>query len=363
MKRNLTIGAFILGCCVGVVLVGVLSSRKVAAGMPVHMPPHSVLLTIDEVNAENGVVYQATITTPDTQLVSPQLISRRDLMVMLARQGKIYMNICTGAHKKLFKTLRTFIESAVEPNDTIYMLLNGESWNLAVEAIPLETDDAYMCDKYNFKRISSVKHINRPLVQPNSYQTILFGAINYNSPKIKNLPGSRNSIAYLSELFPSKGLQPEIYSQERATEEAFRSISGRHADNMLVSTHGEIRAQADNTRAYEVLFDNAIGVSAPTIAKMDLSHIQTIFFTACHSANYSSDDAECLRTALKAAGANSLIFHIWPTYDRAAEIFMKTFYTAWLNGQSQHEAFLTAKYTVRAQMDEPQYWAGFVMLD
>lgn len=363
MKKDLIKIVIVFVCCMCVVSIGIWSSHTVAANMPIQLPPHSVLLTIDEVNGENGVVYQATITTRDTQVVSPLLISYRDMIVLLAREGKIYMNICTGAHKRLFKTLRTFIESAVEPNDTIYMLMNGGSWNLAVEAIPLETDDAYLCDRYQFKRISSVSQINRHPVHPSAYKTFLFGAIHYNNPKIKNLPGSMNSIAYLREFYPSKGYQPEIYSRERATADAFCSINGRYADNMLVSTHGAVRNQTDGSRAYEVLFDSAVGVSASTIAKMDLSRIQTIFFTACHSAYYSPDNAECLRTALKKAGANSLIFHIWRTNDHAAEIFMKTYYTAWLNGQTPHEAFLTAKYAVRTQMEEPQYWAGFVMLD
>lgn len=39
------------------------------------------------------------------------------------------------------------------------------------------------------------------------------------------------------------------------------------------------------------------------------------------------------------------------------------YYTAWLSGQTPHEAFLAAKSAVRQVMEEPLYWAGFIMLD
>lgn len=354
---------FLLQAVISFVVALYFSSCTTKIVPPVDLPPHSVLLQIDEVNTLQGDMYQATLTLSDTVLVSPPLIRSNDLRRILAREGKIYTNYCIGAHEKLFQTFRSFIELTVLPHDTIYLILNGLSWNLAVEAIPMASSDEHLCDKYYFRRISSVKQISQRLIRQNVFQTVLFGDMQYHNPKIKDLIGSKHAIAYLRELYSSKGFRPEIYSQDRATANAFLSLSGKQADNVLVSTHGIVREQPNGLPAYEVLFDNAVGVSAPTIAKMDLSHIQTIFFTACHSANYYSENEVCLRTALKEAGANSVIFHIWQTNDHAAEIFMKTYYTAWLDGQSPREAFLTAKYTVRDKMEEPQYWAGFIMLD
>lgn len=355
----------------GIVLTGFLLLNKDAESMPIQLSAHSVLLTIDEVSTGIEPMYQATIVSNDTQLVSPPLINSSDLNRLLAREGKIYINTYIGAHKQLFQTLREFIESNIEPHDTIYTLLNGLSWNLAIEAIPLDSDDVYLCDKYYFERISSVKQINNHPFPQNNFKSILFGDIKYNSPKIKNLPGSKHAIAYLRELYPANGLSAEIYAQEAATAEAFMAVSGRCLDNILVSTHGEMNTQTDGSKAYEILFDNAVGVPTYKIAKMDLSHIQTIFFTACHSACFSPYPDECLRTALKEAGANTVIMHIWRTSDNAAEVFMKSYYSAWLSGLTPREAFLQAQHTLRTyrddkgilQFEEPAYWAGFIMLD
>lgn len=368
MRRILLGSIIILAICI--VLAGFLSSRE-EEGMPIQLVPHSVLLTMDEVSSENGQMYQATIISNDTQWVSPPLINSRDLNKLLAREGKIYINAYIGAHKQLFQTLREFIESHVDPHDTIYTMLNGLSWNLAVEAIPMDTDDVYLCDKYYFKRISSVKQSNHHPKSQNTYQSVLFGDIKYNNPKIKNLPGSKHAIAYLRELYSANGLSAEIYAQEAATAEAFMAVSGRCLDNMLVSTHGEMNTQTDGSKAYEILFNNAVGVPTYKIAKMDLSHIQTIFFTACHSACFSPYPDECMRTALKEAGANTVIMHIWRTSDNAAEVFMKSYYSAWLSGLTPREAFLQAQHTLRTyrddkgilQFEEPAYWAGFIMLD
>ena len=371
MNKNLLGSIIILGTCIWALMTGFLSSRKIAEFKPIHLSAHSVLLTIEEVNTDKEPMYRATITSNDSQWVSSPLINSTDLSKLLAREGMIYTNTCIGAHKQLFETLRTFIESTITPHDTIYTLLNGLSWNLAIEAIPMDSEDEYLCDRYYIKRISSVKQINHHPISSNSYRSILFGDINYNSQKIMDLPGSKHAIAYLRKLYSDKEISAEFYSQDEATAEAFFAVSGRYLDNILVSTHGSLYEQTDGSKTYKVLFDNAIGVPTYQIAKMDLSHIQTIFFTACHSGRFSAHSNECLRKALKDAGANSLILHIWRTNDKAAELFINTFYSAWLSGQTPHEAFHTAQNTVRTYRDhkgillfeEPVYWAGFIMLD
>ena len=353
-----------VGCCASVILTGFLSSRRHNVGVQEYLPQHSVLLQIDEIGDNNGGhFYQASLTTADTQIISQPLINKRDLSELVNWEGKIYTNHCNIAHKHLFHALRELIAAHVMAHDTIYAILNGDFWNLAIEAIPLANDSGYLCDQYYFRRISSAKQINHHPIRPDKHEAILFGDMSYNSPNIKNLLGSKHAIAYLRELFPTFGLQPEIYAQDTATAQAFLNLSGRHADVVLVSTHGDVRTQADNSFAYEVLFNNADGVPTYKIAKMDLSQIQTIFFTACHSGCYVSHSNECLRTALKAAHANSIIFHIWRTYDSAAEIFMNTYYASWLAGMTPDKAFITAKDAVRAKMEEPTYWAGWVMLD
>lgn len=56
-----------------------------------------------------------------------------------------------------------FIDSTLQPYDTIYALLNGLSWNLAIEAIPMDPEYEYLCDNYF---ISALVQSNRLIIAP-----------------------------------------------------------------------------------------------------------------------------------------------------------------------------------------------------
>jgi len=350
---------------VGVIGVGCQHHSRQSPTAHVELPEHAALLTVYDTIVQGQSMYYASVLTTDSQRYCSPLITRQEWQKLLFRPSRIYTIHNIGAHKQLFDQLRELLRTNVPENDTVYTLLMGEAANLAVEAIPIN-EERYLCDVYCFKRISSVNLIARHTsdLTPTCFQNVaLFGDIDYKNPQFKNLRGSRNAIAYLRELFGEQSLSPDIYAQEMATKEAFKDLSGKGMDNILISTHGEVRMQENESDAYELLFDESRGVPTYEIAKMDLSGILTLLTTACHSGRYMEQEERCLRTVLKKAGANTIISHIWQTNDRAAEIFMKTYYTVWLSGQSPREAFRSAQNAIRAKMEEPDYWAGFVMLD
>ena len=67
-------GGIILKTCICAVMTVLLSSHKIAEIRPIHLPPHSVMLTIEEVKIEKEPIYRASITSNDTQWVSLPLI-------------------------------------------------------------------------------------------------------------------------------------------------------------------------------------------------------------------------------------------------------------------------------------------------
>jgi CHAT domain-containing protein len=55
---------------------------------------------------------------------------------------------------------------------------------------------------------------------------------------------------------------------------------------------------------------------------------------------------------------------LWKVSDQATQLLMTEFYNNWIGKhQSKREAFRNAQNTVRTQYEEPEYWAGFIMLD
>ncbi len=343
---------------------GVREERSVTP-VSFNLSPHEALLITYDTTVGTEHRYYARIYYSDGVSQQVPLISQRALSILQQREGNIYYLPAIGERKQLFDNIRELFHTTLHNGDTVYMLLNGDISNLAIEAIPSDSDDIYLCDRYTMNRISSLQKFyhRKQSVTTERHQAILFGDMTYNDPKLKNLEGSKKAIAYNRDLFANYQLDPAYYTLSDATTEAFFSISGRQADNILISTHGETRRQADLSSVYELIFHDSYGIPVTEIARMDFSNIRTILVTACHSGRYDSREELCLQSAFKRAGANSIIMHLWRTNDKAAELFMKAYYTAWLSGQTPHEAFLAAKSAVRQVMEEPLYWAGFIMLD
>jgi CHAT domain-containing protein len=99
---------------------------------------------------------------------------------------------------------------------------------------------------------------------------------------------------------------------------------------------------------------------------MDLRGADLVVLSACETAkgDITSEGVFGLQRAFKMAGAQTIIMSLWSVDDQATQILMTEFYNNWIGKhQSKREAFRNAQNTVRSQYEEPEYWAGFVMLD
>jgi CHAT domain-containing protein len=107
-------------------------------------------------------------------------------------------------------------------------------------------------------------------------------------------------------------------------------------------------------------------LTAREISMMDFSLCDLVVLSACETGvgEYSTDGTFGLQRAFKQAGVQSIIMTLWPVNDSAAQLMMTEFYNNWIGKhQSKREAFRNAQNTVRTQYEEPEYWAGFIILD
>ena len=332
----------------------------------IQLSPHNALLIVYDTIVDNERYYYGHITTADTSCRAP-IITQGELAWLLKYNGRIYSYEEIGKHRALWDNITNLFRSALQEGDTVYTLLRGDFANIAIEAVPLDdSDSTYLFDVYHIHRISSLDYFSKDKKLPTTAvpTAVLFGDIAYNNNnRLKDLRGSQRAIAYLKEFFPSQNIHPTFYCQSDATTDAFRSLSGQTIDNILLSTHGDIVRAEDGIPRYSLAFYDAKWVDARQIAKMDLSGIQTILITACRSGQYKDQPELCLQTMFKGAHANTIIMHIWDTNDSMAERFIQTYYTEWLSGKTPHEAFMATKTAIRRYIQEPYYWARFIMLD
>lgn len=108
-------------------------------------------------------------------------------------------------------------------------------------------------------------------------------------------------------------------------------------------------------------------LTAYEISNLNLSNTDLVVLSACETGLGDIEGSEGvygLQRAFRMAGVEYIIMSLWEVPDDETSEFMKLFYKTWLSGdQGIYEAFTHTKRIIAAKYrDEPQKWAGFVLV-
>ena len=231
-----------------------------------------------------------------------------------------------------------------------------------------------------------------------------------NRGSVLYLPGTKQEAESIHSLLNSNNITSTLYTASKANEESFKSLSGKHRNILHIGTHGfywedstarkqayfsqriQLQMLGDNqlqkpsidplTRCGLLFAGSNIALSghsndlpegvqdgiltAKEISLMDLRDADLVVLSACETAkgDITSEGIFGLQRAFKMAGVQTIIMSLWQVNDQATQMLMTEFYTNWISkNQSKREAFKNAQNTVRAKFEEPEYWAGFILLD
>ena len=216
----------------------------------------------------------------------------------------------------------------------------------------------------------------------------------------KDLPGTEKEITGIQYIFNTKNITTSEYSQLKATEEQFKSLSGNSPTILHLATHGfflpdpEIKREegfeADNRNAFTLADDPLLRsgivlsganrvwsgqapiagredgiVTAYEIAQMDLSKTDLVVLSACETALgdiKGNEGVFGLQRAFKLAGVKNMLLSLWKVPDAETAELMKIFYTYYLQGKTARESFAAAQKEMRKKY-KPYYWAAFVLIE
>lgn len=232
-----------------------------------------------------------------------------------------------------------------------------------------------------------------------------------NRGNVQYLPGTKKEAEIINTLLIENKITARLYTSSKANEESFKSLSGKHNNIIHIGTHGftwtdNIAKKQDyfTQRMQMQTLDGSNRHAAPTIdpltrcgllfagsnialsghsselpegvqdgiltakeiSLMDLRDADLVVLSACETAkgDITSEGVFGLQRAFKMAGVQTIIMSLWKVNDQATQLLMTEFYNNWIGKhQSKRDAFRNAQNTVRAQYEEPEYWAGFIMLD
>ena len=231
-----------------------------------------------------------------------------------------------------------------------------------------------------------------------------------NRGNVKYLPGTKKEAESINTLLKQNNISAKLYTTAKANEESFKALSGKHSNILHIGTHGftwtdsvakkqdyfsqrmrmqmlsedkhhdtsidplnrcgllfagaNIALQGNSKNLPEGVQDGIL--TAKEISLLDLRDANLVVLSACETAkgDITSEGVFGLQRAFKMAGVQTIIMSLWKVNDQATQLLMTEFYNNWIGKhQSKREAFRNAQNTVRSQYEEPEYWAGFIMLD
>ncbi|TMI86757.1 MAG: CHAT domain-containing protein, partial [Bacteroidetes bacterium] len=326
----------------------------------------------------------------------------------------------------VWKPLQPYLKGIKKINYSPAGLLN----RIAFHALPAG-DNRLLIDEYELNRYTSTRQLallNEPS-KTKSTSIVLFGDPAFamdSASMVKNttaneevssiysapisrgatsepwtkLTGTAKEISDIASLFLSNGMSTSAYTQEKATEEKFKSLSGNSPTIMHFATHGFFLADPqkkkndgftiDNRNAFTIAEDpmlrsgivlagaNRVWTGKPPIEKredgivtayeisqLDLGNTDLVVLSACETALGDIKGTEGvfgLQRAFKLAGVKNMLLSLWKVPDAETAELMKTFYGYYLKGETPREALKNAQKDMRKKYS-PYYWAAFIVIE
>lgn len=213
------------------------------------------------------------------------------------------------------------------------------------------------------------------------------------------LPSTKDEIASIESLLKNRNARVQVFMQNEANEESFKTLSTNVPDIIHVATHGfyfpseddvttsffsglSTSNQNDNSLLYSgLLFAGANNVwtgktlaegvedgilTADEISRLDLTGNKLTVLSACETGLGDVDNVNGvygLQRGFKKAGAGTILMSLWKVPDEETKQLMSVFYEHYLSGESAHQALKIAQQKLKDQGKSPYCWAGFVLLD
>ena len=380
-------------------------------------------------NTFEDVEYVAIVLRPEFKSPEAVALFDQDSFIEIFDENIEQLSYSKSFSKLIWGKLEKYL---VDSKD-VFFSSDGLLHQVAIENLPDYNEDMLISDRYNIYRTSSTKEILTNVKGIPLKEAVLYGGIRYNSDILtmesesrkygtKNvrcevssfvptdstieragivfLPFTMKEVETIDSLLILNYYKPQLMSGVEASEESFKSLSGKRKGIIHIATHGYYWEENDNERfsligtdtpqtsedlaltrtglfmsgAHNILSGKALPdgiddgiLTAREISNMDLRGLDLVVLSACQSGrgDYNPDGIFGLQRGFKKAGANSILMSLWNVDDEATQMLMTEFYKNYLEGMSKRESLLAAQKAVRETpgFEDPEYWAAFILLD
>ncbi|MCR5456241.1 MAG: CHAT domain-containing protein [Bacteroidales bacterium] len=311
---------------------------------------------------------------------------------------------------KLYNLIWKPLEPYLIKAKNIYFAPSSRLLTIGIEYLP-DTDSILVAEKYNVYRLSSTRELALEHHPNKNKKAATFGGIRYDEYSDETdidrggatyLPGTKTESENVEKILIAANYQTTALSDTMATEESFKKLSGTNLKILHIGTHGfymdetdmenaglkfyTSSQQSDEDRALScsgLLFAganatldfhnrNAIAenaddgvLTAKEVSRLNFQGLDLVVLSACQTGLGAITDEGVfgLQRGFKKAGANTIIMSLWEVSDLSTQLLMTEFFKNLASGMTKHDAFATARNTVRSKYPDPTDWAAFIMVD
>jgi len=386
---------------------------------------------IDIIRETDSIFYCALVIRPDYKYPKMIFLSEGRQLEGLIDQhpDQLYGTGNTELFKKIIEPLVPYLNGV----KNIYYSPAGLLHRFSFSAIPLP-GGGVLSDRYLLHNLASTRNIIAEH-KPFSGETgILYGGIDYNTDATtlarlagnyqyemladaslagatRNfrgsewtyLPGTRAEAEQISQLLTHAHIYSLTLTGQEATEESFKSLSGKSPSIIHIASHGfsfppeeedDFRREMIDTRSLQtftiadhplmrsgLVFSGANHtwargspppgiedgiLTAYELSNLDLSSTRLVVLSACETGLgdiKGSEGVFGLQRALFMAGVQSMVVSLWEVPDMETMELMTLFYGHLVDGKPLDSAFHLAKEEMKSRYaGQPSLWAGFVLI-
>ena len=389
---------------------------------------------------ENDIAIEfATIRdTAIKQQVYVAIVLKKDMESPKMVKLFTWDEFCTVRLKEYYKTSKLYnivwkpLSRYLNNAKTVYFAPAGKLHTIGIEYL-FDEDSTIFAEKYDTYRLSSTRELAiQHTINPNKKATT-YGGIQYNfsqeeweeikdindsirrnfrdipqiGPKFRGstityLEGTKVESSQIADILRAADYEINAMSDDNATEESFKMLSGLGIKILHIGTHGfyedeldmedagysffTATQQSDEDRSLScsgLLFAGANSTINPSrpdeipegaddgvltakeISRLDFQGLDLVVLSACQTGlgEITGEGVFGLQRGFKKAGAQTIVMSLWNVADESTQLLMVEFFKNLAAGESKRAAFIAAQKVVRQQYPNPLYWAAFVMID
>ncbi len=336
------------------------------------------------------------------------------------------------SRQTLYELVWKPLEGMLGEVKTIYFSPVGSLFRISFAALPVNEKDL-LSDKYRMVQLNTTASlVERPLqVIGESDEFTFYGGINYDNdstgmklaamqssvsdvatrslpgdlsrdalPEFTYLLGAEKEINGINLLAENKNHRTNILEGKNATEESFKSLSGKNSPAVLhIATHGFFFPDPTNIKksrsggsatvfrqSGHPLMRSGLALAgannawkgtpvagvedgiltAYEVSNMHLPNTRLAVLSACETGLgdiQGSEGVYGLQRAFKMAGVQNLVMSLWKVPDQETSEFMQQLYKNLFSKQSIEDAFYNAQSLMRTKYrKDPYKWAAWVLI-